>query len=340
MTVNRSTRPISAVLACVVLGACGGGGGGGPAPAAPAVIDAGNAATITREVLDAGLGAGSFGAVVGGGGILATDGGTNALALGMARQRKAIQNVRPSIVIPAEPFDCLVSGTVILSGSLASPDNLTPGDRIDATFNACDDAEGPVYDGGLRIDVTAFSGDIFSDQFLLGARVTLTSLTITEDGDMATGSGAFDLDLDLTAPLQSDLTVSGALLQVSSGADAWVLRDFAISVFEDATGASLLTRYSGTGTLEGSDFDGAVDFVTVSPLVAAGDDYPSSGEVLIQGADGATIRATALSAQTLELAIDLDGDDVVDDTQQIPWSTVAPLGLFLYSVIETARPVP
>ncbi|MBL8201338.1 MAG: hypothetical protein JNK40_10235 [Chromatiales bacterium] len=326
----------------LVLAACGGGGGGGggSAPAAPAVITAGNAATITREVLDVGLGAGAFGAAIGGGSILSADGAANATVLGMARQRQSIQQVRPSMTIPAETFDCLVSGTVRLSGSVASTETLTAGDRINATFNSCDDAEGAILDGGLRIDVTTFSGDVFSGQYLLGANVTVTNLGITEDGTTATGDGSFALDLDLRVPLVSDLTISGAYLRVAAGSDDWVLRDFAVTVVEDGRGVSLLTRYSGTGTLEGAGFEGAVDFVTVEPLVATGDEYPATGEVLIEGAGGATIRATAISAETIQLAIDLDGNDVVDETQQMPWSTVGPLGAVLHMASPGPVPLP
>ncbi len=336
MTVKPDPGRKFPVLACLalVVGACGGGGGGGGSaapPAAPAVIDAGNAATIAREVLDAGLGAGSFGAAVGGGGILAADGGPGAQAAGAARQRRTIQQVRPSVVMPAETFDCLVTGTVRLSGSVASADTLTAGDRISADFSACDDAEGTVLDGGLRIDVTAFSGDIFSDLYRLGARVTVTALTIDQDGEAVTGSGAFDLDLDRTVPLRSDQTVSGARLETRSGDEAWVLRDFAVTVLEDATGIQPQARYSGTGTLEGAGFEGAVDFVTVVPLLATGDAYPADGEVLITGADGATIRATVLDDQAIQLAIDLDGNGVVDETQQLPWSTIGGLGLTPWS---------
>lgn len=341
MTDSRLQFPGPATLAAMALlvASCG-GGGGGRAPAAPAVIDGGNAATITREVLDEGLGAGAFGAAVGGGSILAADGGANALALGMARQRKSIQRAQPHVTIPAETFDCLVSGTVRLSGSLSSADTLTAGDRISAEFNECDDAEDAVLDGSLRIDVTAFSGDIFSDQFLLGAGVTVTGLTIAGDAESATGNGAFNLDLDLTVPLVSDLTMSGELLEVSSGSDSWVLRDFAVTVLEDGTGVDRVTQYSGTGTLEGAGFEGAVDFVTVVPLVATADAYPGIGEVLIEGANGATIRATVVSTQTIQLAIDLDGDNVVDETQQMPWSTVGPLGAVLYRVNPAAVLLP
>lgn len=317
--------PGAAALAslALALGACGGGGGGGSAPATPAVIDTGNSATITREVLEVGLGAGSFGAAIGGGGsILSAEGGTGATVAGIVRQRKFIQQVQPSVTIPAETFDCLVSGTVRLSGSLANADTLTAGDRLNATFMSCDDGEGASLDGGLRIDVTAFSGDIYSDQFLLGANVTVTDLGITEAGTTTTGDGSFALDLDLTVPLVSDLTMSGALFRLASGGDDWVLRDFAVTAIEDGRGMDLVTQYSGTGTLEGAGFEGAVDFVTVEPFVATGDGYPGTGDVLIRGANGASIRVSPGGVETLQLAIDLDGDEVVDVYQLMPWSSV------------------
>lgn len=219
-----------------------------------------------------------------------------------------------------------------LSGSLDNVNTLTPGERIIVDFSDCDDADGAVYNGRMRIDVASFSGDIFTDQYALGAGLALTGLAltglaITESGVTTVGDGTLHLDLDLTVPLMSDFTLSGALLQLSSGSESWRLRDFTVSEAEDSAGANLLTRYSGTGTLEGSGFDGAVDFATVNPFVATGDDFPATGQVLITGANGATIRATALNAQNLQLDIDLDGDSVVDDTQQIAWSTVGGLGL-------------
>jgi hypothetical protein len=315
---------IAALNACG--GGGGGGGGGGSSAASPTVIDVGNAAAITREVIDVGLGAGAFGAAIGGGGILSADGGSNALVQGMARHRATIQSVQPMVTFGSQTVDCLASGSLTVSGSLASDSTLTPGDRINANFAMCDDADGAVYDGRMRIDVTSFSGDIFSDQFALGAGVLLTDLAITEAGATTVGDGEIHLDLDLTVPLVSDLTVSGGQLQVSSGSESWVLRDFAVTAVEDSTGASLVTHYSGAGSLEGSGFEGAVDFATVNPFIGTGDGFPATGQVLITGAHGATIRATVLDAQNLQLAIDLDGDSAVDDTQQIAWSTVGGLG--------------
>ena len=324
LTLSRRGTDLALALAVLTAGvsACGGGGGGGSPPASPAVISSANAPAITRNVVVVGLGAGAFADAIGGGGILAADGGSNALALGMMRRTTAAQRVQPSARFGPIESECLFSGSLVLSGSLNSDVTLTPGDRIDVDANACDDGDGAVYDGGMTIVVTRFSGDIFSDQYLLGANLTIADFAVTEGSETTIGDGAVELELDLTVPLVSEITLAGPRLDVRSGSDAWILRDFAVSLVDDGRGASLLTRSSGTGTLEGSGFEGAVDFLTVVPFVATGDDYPASGEVLITGASGATIRATALNATTLQLAIDLDGDSEVDETQQVPWSSV------------------
>ncbi len=320
-------RFLASFVVLAGLSACGGGGGGGSSPPdSPAVIDAGNAVTITREVVSVGLDAGAFGGVVGGGGILSADGGSNALTQSLAqslvRRRATIQQVQPAVRVGPETFDCLVTGTVRLSGSLNSDITLTPGDRISIDFNNCDDADGAVYDGGMRIDVASFSGDILNDVYALGAAVTFTDLAITAGGETIIGDGNLEIDLDFTVPLISETAESGSLFTFRAGNDAWILRDFALMTVEDGTGASLVTRISGSGTLEGSRFEGAVNFVALSPLVVTGDDYPATGEVLITGANGATIRATVQNAQTVQLAIDVNGDGLVDDTQQVPWSSL------------------
>ena len=306
---RKANLKLMALVILVSLSACGGGGGGGGSTAAsPAVIDSGNAATIARAVISVGLDTGAFGGAVGGGGVLAGDGGSNALAQTLVRQKVAIQQVQPAASVGPQTFDCVVSGTVRLSGSLESTDTLTPGDRISISFNNCDDADGAVYDGQMRLDITSFSGDILNDQYALGASVAISDLAITEGGETTVGDGALDLDLDLTVPLVSDTTASGSRLELRAEGDAWELRDFAVQVVEDGRGPQFLTSYAGAGTLQGSGFAGAVDFATIEPLVATGTDYPATGQVLITGASGATIRATVQNAVTIQLDIDLNGD--------------------------------
>jgi hypothetical protein len=156
--------------------------------------------------------------------------------------------------------------------------------------------------------------------------MTLTDLAITADGVRTTGDGVVNIDLDLLEPLTSSFTLAGDRLTMSTGSRSWVLRDFVVTEIEDGTGVDLVTEHSGSGTLEGDGFAGAVDFVTVGPLVATGDNSPGTGEVLITGANGATIRATVLDTTTLQLALDFNGDSVVDETQELAWSTVVDPG--------------
>jgi hypothetical protein len=54
---------------------------------------------------------------------------------------------------------------------------------------------------------------------------------------------------------------------------------------------------------------GYVDVTTPQPLVVVnGDDYPSSGEFVVTGANNSKARLTALSATTFQLDADIDGD--------------------------------
>ncbi len=56
-----------------------------------------------------------------------------------------------------------------------------------------DDADGAVYDEGMRIDVASFSGDILKDVYALGAAVTFTNLAITAGGETVIGDGSLEM---------------------------------------------------------------------------------------------------------------------------------------------------
>ncbi len=331
-TANRWITPArhgSLIFAAVLVTACGGGGSGVAAQPSAVAIDTYNAQTITRDVLQMGLYTGDFGTALNGGGILSADGGSNALALHMA-QRKTIQaaslsaagSVQPGASYGPDREECLVDGWITLSASLRNTETLSIGDRITANFDACDDGDGAIYDGRIRLDVLSFSGDIFADQYLLDTRATLTSLAITEDGSTTTGDGSFDLGIDLRTPLLSRLSLDGTLLNLHSGSEAWVLRNFTIFMDEDDRGAALLTSYSGSGSLESPNFSGTVNFATTVALLATDDNYPATGALQITGANGTGIQVTVLNSETVQLAIDATGDGIVDETRQINWDTL------------------
>jgi hypothetical protein len=321
---------VALVLMAAGISACGGGGGGGgaAAPADLTSIDAGNADSIVREVLSAGFDSGDFGVAAGGSGILAADGGSNALAVHMAG-RRTIQaagqmtgQAQPSASYGPERENCLVSGTITLSASLASTETLRRGDQITAVFEACDDGDGAVYNGQLRIDVQSFTGDLFADRYQLDSRLTMTNLAITEDGRTETANGTLNVNMDLRTPNLESYSVTSTRFTLNSGGTAWTLHDLVLTFVDDYRGDAWLTTFSESGSLESSNFAGRVDYGTLTPFQSVDGNYPATGVLRIGGANGSSIVVTALNEEELQLAIDWNGDTVVDETRLMDWSTV------------------
>ncbi|HET8759904.1 MAG TPA: hypothetical protein VFN94_02475 [Nitrospiria bacterium] len=71
---------------------------------------------------------------------------------------------------------------------------------------------------------------------------------------------------------------------------------------------------------------GYVDVSTPQPLVTlTGDDYPSSGALVVTGAGNSSARLTALSATTFQIDVDADGDSAYETTVgAFTWGTLEP----------------
>jgi len=74
------------------------------------------------------------------------------------------------------------------------------------------------------------------------------------------------------------------------------------------------------GTLTSSAFAGSATFETVKPFLSVDGSFPSMGELVIHGANGATIRVVALDGTFVRLEIDDDGDGVVDARVDATWA--------------------
>lgn len=316
------------------ISACGGGGGGGgtAAPAELATLDSGNADTIVREVLGAGFDSSDFGTAVSGGGILSTDGGSNALAVRMATRRtiqaagdtssQAAGNAQPSDSYGPERSDCQVSGSVTLSATLASTETLSAGDQITAIFASCNDGDGAVYNGRMRIDVLGFAGDLYGELYQLNSRLTLTNLAITEDGITDTGNGTLNVNMNLLTPDLDLYSISTSRFELASGDNSWIFHDVVSTSEDDHRGSGWLITLSESGSLESSSFAGRVDYGTTTPFQSVNGNPPAAGVLRIGGANGSSILVTALNEADLQLAIDWNGDTVVDETRLMAWDTV------------------
>jgi hypothetical protein len=211
---------------------------------------------------------------------------------------------------------CAVGGTTTVSGNLANEVTLTVGDTLTVSFAACDDGT-TVIDGTFSMKITSLSGDLTSGSFALGVAVTLTSFEITENGETVTANGGISFLTDARQSPTVTTTVTTDSLTVSGGGATNTLADFSLTEVLDSVTSdySLATQ----GTLTSTAFSGSVTFTTQVNLQGTGADHAVSGELLITGANGATIHIIVLDATNVRLELDLDGNGTVDQTLDATW---------------------
>lgn len=316
--------PLASFLAAFLttLAACGGGGGGG-GPAAPASLTVDTAPLISAQVLEA-IQLNADLAVTSGGATIQSEEGGGAQAQRLrSLARRSIQRAQANAAITPFTLDCVEAGTVRLSGNLADFDTFTAGDVLDSVFTDCDDGFGEVLNGTLRLSVLEFSGDIASELYFFRGDATLTNFRVNVGTEVFTWNGTTRLEIDtLDSPDSVGASLSGARLDVTLGAESRTLFDYAVDLLVDASGDPPVSRLSGTGTLQSSDFTGSVDFVTVFPIETDDSVNPVGGEIEIIGAGNGSIRVVIVDNVNVNLLLDLDGNDVVEQTIATTWASL------------------
>ncbi len=311
------SRILSLCAGIVIVAGCGGGGGGGDNLPAEATITPQNAQEIAGDVVIGVLDVGAL-AVLGGSGLIGADQGAPAMS-----KLTPIMAAKGVELLMAAPFgpeivDCDVSGTVTLSGNLASPDTLTPGDTITARFTDCDDGEGEVINGTMTMTVTSFQGDLFAGLMAVGLDMGFRNLTITEGNEVYTADGDLDMQMDTRAYPLSTYGITSSSLTVSEGPDTLALQNFSLSAETDETAQPLAYTLESSGrvALPGQ---GTVSYGSVQPFTGFGDSEPDAGVMYIEGATSTSITVTVLSNIQVQLEMDYDGNGTIDETRTVSW---------------------
>jgi hypothetical protein len=77
------------------------------------------------------------------------------------------------------------------------------------------------------------------------------------------------------------------------------------------------------GAFTAASIGGRVLVATVVPLRQLGSDAdPSSGQVIATGASGTQLRITALSANSVQLELDANGDGTYERSGVFAWDTI------------------
>lgn len=305
-------------LTAVVAGCGGGGGSGGSSDNAPTLaITTDNGEAVSAAVVSGVLAV--FEVTEGAGGpILEPTAGANSV----------LQKTRP---VPGRMFQvpvqgtepCDVAGEVTLSGNLADPTTLTVGDTITANFDNCDDGDGFVIDGRLALTVADVDGDVFTDVFLLTLDMVLTDLTVTAEDETVAADGDLAYTFDTLAFPTILTALSGSELSVTETSQSVTFRNFYQTLEVD--GGVVPTTYvaEANGRLRTSALGGSVDYETIEPIQASGEDNPpNTGEILVSGADNSQVRIVVVSEETVRLEIDTEGDGVVDEYIDTTWDAL------------------
>ncbi len=320
-------QSISIVLCAVFFAACsssdGGSGVPAPMPSSMAKIDASNAPQITQGVVDAVFASGEFGGVLVGGGSGGFVGESeNGFTKVVGSQPRGVLGYFSIAPIPGTIAQCAVDGSVTVTGQVADPSTLSADDRVVLQFADCDDGTGQVLNGPYQVDINSFSGDLLTSLVHLNATVTLDGFEVRVGQEVASFTGGATLDLDTTAPLTTRVSLSGNSISVSDNTHTATLTSFRTDVAHDANVAPQAYTSSSSGTLTSTLFEGTVDYSTPVPFMGYAGEYPFAGELLVTGADGASVGLLVLDNASVRLEIDPgDGSGII--SEQTLWDQVA-----------------
>ena len=320
--INRTTWTVLGTGLLFLVGCSGGGGDEDTPPAPLATITTANAPAIASSVVTAAFDGGDLGSYAYGpmGAPVSSSKSERVYYSKVAAIQDAgidalVQHAQSVSLVPVGPevTQCTGGGTITLTGNIANASALGPNDTITFDFASCVEGDTSV-NGRFSMRVTSFAGDFASGTFSFGVTATLTTFQVMIAGETTTANGSVSISVSATNSMLTT-TVTSSSISIGDGSSTHTLHDYS-SVRTLTSGSFTLDVH---GSLTSSDFAGTVTFVTTALLQGMGDDYAFTGQLKITGANGATIKVTALDSMFLRLEIDSNGDGVVDATVDLTW---------------------
>jgi hypothetical protein len=314
---------LGGALLALVVGGCGGGGGGAsiplppPGPAATGTINNGSVLAVSGRSAAAAFQSSRFGIitdVVGlttvgtsGPGIVSKPGGWQAWS---------------QIPVGPETTECVVDGTVTVSGDIASPLTVTAGDFLDYAWEDCDDGLGQVLNGQIGMTFTEFEGNLLAGRILLDVSLLVQGFRVVEGMDTSVTTGDLNLTIDSRTQPETIVTTLGNSLMINNGTSTETLTGFSSTVTEDTSifPSNFTTELSGR--VSSSQFNGVVSYNTPVPFESSGDGFPYEGEMFVFGDSGANVQIIAMDDANVRIEADYNGDGASDATIDTTWAAL------------------
>ena len=219
---------------------------------------------------------------------------------------------------------CLVSGSVTVSGDLASPVTFTVDDVINVDSDMCNDGDGQIIDGMLEMTISSFDGDITTSEFLFGVDLVMTEFKVITPPDTMTDTMTVNGDIGTTIDTRTPPVIEGSVFGDSFVVSGMGVTE-SISMFstiytEDSSTFPVSWTNDSMGTVDSSEVDGAVKYETRVKFEGSGVNFPHTGHLLITGSEGATLLLRTIDDVNIEIDADYDGNGSVDETFVLTWA--------------------
>jgi len=192
---------------------------------------------------------------------------------------------------------------------------------VSATFAQCKDSATTTINGAIAITLTSTPTDT---QF--SASANFQSVVVTDNGVTSTISGTVAVaENDMPTVTETTLSVGNGGLTASTASTGYddsvsFASGFVIRTDETSDGN---VSVSMSGTMTARSVGGSITISTAQPMVqGAGDNYPSSGQVIITGASGSAVRATVLDNTQVRLELDANGDGTYESMSTVAWTVL------------------
>ena len=337
LSVKSCIRILIAALATCLVAACGGGGGGSSSlPATGVSITSANAKQVSAVVVD------SVNTVEGatGGAAFLTGVSVTAQASDFNYPDFFVDQLHristlgslpnggsvTGVTIPPTTDSCTLlggtSGTFTVSGNIDDPP--VAGNSITVTYNSCILGT-TILNGSMTINFTQVAGDLVNPPYTMVLTVSLSGFSVTDTvtGLAVASSGDMTMSIDEALNGDINLVLSGSSLSSSAAGVTETLSSYVYDILgNDLSGDFSIDL---RGTIASTVIGGSVSFDALAPFM--GNDFvfngnPTAGELHITTSlDSSQAWVTAQNdGMTVLIEVDLDGDNIVDDTISTTWT--------------------
>ncbi len=332
-------RKISMISTTLLLAACGGGGGGDSSDSsridintAPVSITTENAPTATDEALGVATGTGGAFDPSLVTGVVAepspqTLSGNTLYSLIRTIQYHYNQDLSVpelnNVLTAVEregSVNCDYAGSFTFShNDLNNDGELSVGETLSIIYQNCAffSAEDKA-NGQMKMTLLAETGTPEQSNWNIQFQAQYNNFTV--EGERMSG------DMDIRMYYESGLLVaeiSGDEIYSEEVAakNASLMLDFQLRALLNESNNEM--QLTGSAKMASSQLNGSTTMLIEQALIASLDDidaYPSAGVVLLSGENNSQLRITVLSAETVHLALDEDGDDSFETSKEIAWN--------------------